>query len=286
MPWPSKYGTAASQQVTPPEPPPERDINSAQYYAPWKSNHFGVNSEFAPTWKSGYDPEDSPAFSVPVRPGGPFSSGVFYPADSGGVNSTQLGLAVNWPSAALLAGRSKFNGVNRTLNLITIESRPAGSASWRASTTTILFDADEIQDPFASDQAYFFSASPSDEYRAFATYFGNTQKYYSVIRAGSELSPQSRLKPYCSGYFSRDAGFGSVRQVNEYKTGVVVLFQNVETRGGSVGGLGPGNGRAKQFEFYSGYANRLTSDIAIRTGFAQIFANGHTRSVLQYGQHT
>jgi len=278
MPWPSKYGTAASQTGTPPAPPPERDITSHGVLSLVRSGTVDSFSGYAPYWNS---PTGLIPYLPPVRPAA--GSGVLYPPATDGTDRKELLLQVKWPIKAIIG---KPAAANKTLISVTVESRPQGSASWRTNTTTIFFDSNQSLGRIrATDQAYSFTVSPGDEYRAFASYTTGLNKFYSPISSGA--SAISTIRPtFYSSVSQRLARSGSGEVLGNalYKLAVSLLSSDLVDRIDgyySRSGVGSSNGNQR---FYSPFADRINSSAEarpaplVRTGF------GNTSTILSFSQ--
>ena len=280
MPWPSKYGTAASQAGLPPTPPPDRNATSHGVYPIAMGGRGGSLNAFAPYWNSvGFIP-----YSVPTRPGGMFSSGVFYPAVTDGTDRKELLLQARWPKAATI-NKTGYQTVNKTLISITIESRPQESVSWRTAVTTILFDGDttvgRITSPF---EAYSFPVAVGDEYRAFASYSTSTIKHYSPIQSSNDIDPAIRPCVYSFASKLGHSGFGSLVGVEEFKTAVSLLSASGIVRWSTpVVGSGYGTHRGN-VKIYLTYADRLTQALNTRASSIAGSGSGNTITIFPFTQ--
>lgn len=281
MPWPSKYGTASMQSGTPPTPPPEREESSHAAYAVFGGGVLGNMMFLSPSWFNPSDPSATISYTQPDRPGGPFTVGVFYPSVTDGTDRRETLLNVQWPKAAVLPEGKE---VNQALELVTIESRPQGSVSWRTNSTTVLFDKTlTVARVTGPGQAYSFTAASGDEYRAFAKYSTSLDPYYSPVISGSAAIPVFRPTVYSFTNTSVSSGAEGIVNQLTFKTAVSLLLEEAEVRTYFVQRSGCSDADIGD-KFFITFADRLTSDQEIRTPSICRGAVGNTTTILSFGQ--
>lgn len=206
MPWPTKYGVVSQATSVPPPPPPERDgVLGLSFLRTTTGGIVSLDSSADQNYDrlpllrpSG---EASTYNDYPDRPPGENSFFHFQPGTTP-ENRSILSMSITWPTRV-------FEGDYRkgALSSVTLESRPVGSESWRSSVINIPYPDTPPSDPVAAT----FIISPSDEYRAFATYVFEPEKsYYSLIRSGANFPTVNRGLAGSVGLYKGHVGTNSV----------------------------------------------------------------------------
>lgn len=270
MVWPTKYGTAASQGSTPPEPPDRSDataVDSIRHYQAASNYNANLNL-LPPNWATAPRRDLSAEFLLNRVPG---QEGTVFPGSTSVGNRQEALLQVYWPT-------STAKGKENFIDLLQIESRPIGATNWRSSITTIYWEVGT--NPNQEGEAFLFAGVPTDEYRASAIYRFSPEPVYSRIESVDTAT--TSLGQYENGEVHLH-NVGAVREtIAAYSFSTVIIPVVEEER--MVPHDHNTDAGVRTINFYGYFADRAPRETGDRFIPAAHSANGNTTSSLAYAQ--